>query len=108
MAKDPKVNPHPLAPTAAAMNSMPIGPARVPGPLKGKLRPKGGAKGGPEPATAAHPRQIMERMGAKRRIEVKLPGPQSPEAGATQANGRIVPAVMGQKNNFWGGQAAHL
>lgn len=101
MAKDPKANSRPLAPTAATMNSMPIGPPKVAKPQKGMSIPKKGPKGGGEPATANHPRQIMERMGAKRRIEVNLPGPQAPEASATQANGRIVPSVMGSKQNFW-------
>ena len=100
VAKDSTRNPHPLAPTVANMNQMPP-PPQVAGPLRGVLRPKGGPTGGGEPATANHPRQIMERMGARRRIEIKLPGAQSPEAGFTQANGRIVPSVMGSKNNFW-------
>lgn len=104
--KDPKVNPRPLAPTAANMNAVPVGRPVVAQPQRGKAVPKKGPKGGGEPTTAAHPRQIMERMGARRRIEVNLPGPQLPEARATQANGKIMPAVMGQKNNFFGGTAS--
>lgn len=37
---------------------------------------------------------------AQFRITSKLPGPQSPEASKTLANSRIMPAVMGQKQNF--------
>lgn len=108
MAKDPKTNPHPLAPTSAAMNTVPVGPARVAQPQRGKSIPKKSGKTSEAGWPTAHPRQIMEPMGARRRIEVNLPGPQSPEAGATQSNGRIVPAVMGQKQNFAQGQGAHL
>jgi len=40
--------------------------------------------------------------GAQFRITAGMPGPESPEARATQANGRVVPAVMGskQRQNF--------
>jgi hypothetical protein len=107
MAKDPKTNPHPLAPTSAAMNTVPVGPARTTKPQKGMSVPKKGAVMSQDAWPTARPRQIMERMGARRRIEVNLPGPNAPEAAATQANGRIVPSVMGQSRNFAGGQDTH-
>lgn len=107
VAKDSHRNSRPLAPTVANMNAMPA-PPRVAGALRGVLRPKGGPTGGGEPATANHPRQVFERMGARRRIEVKLPGAQSPEAGATQANGRILPATKGSRQNFFSGRQSHL
>lgn len=37
---------------------------------------------------------------AQFRITSSLPGPQSPEAQKTLANGRTMPAVMGSKQNF--------
>lgn len=108
MAKSPKGtqaqnrNLHPLAPTAGAENTVPIGPARVAPPQRGTLRPKGGAQGGfKEAATAVHRANIEERMGPRHRVEVSLPGPQSPEARATQANGKIIPSVGGTGANFW-------
>ena len=107
VAKDSSKNSKPLAPTVANMNAMPAPPV-VAGPLRGTLRPKGGPTGGGEPATANHPRQVFERMGARRRIEIKLPGAQSPEAGATQANGRILPATKGSRQNFFSGRQSHL
>lgn len=100
VAKDPKTNPHPLAPTVANMDQMPS-PPRTAQVQRGKSIPKKGPTGVSDTWPTARPRQIQERMGARRRIEVKLPGPQSPEAGATQANGRVVRPVMGQRGNFW-------
>lgn len=80
----------------------------APSPQRGKSVRRGGAVGGMDASmgTAKSRRQVQERMGAQRRIEVNLPGPTDPEARATQANGKIVPSVMGQKNNFFGGESA--
>lgn len=104
MPKDPKRNPHPLAPTASAMNKLPIDKPRTAEVRKGSLIPKKSGKGGMEPATAVARPGVMrsgDNMGARRRIDIKLPGPQSPEAGATGSRGRTVRAVMGSKQNFW-------
>lgn len=68
-----------------------------------KVIKKGNAKGGsPDNAgTATHRSDVaQERLGPRFSINVALPGPQSPEAGLTQGNGRIVPAVMGSRQNF--------
>lgn len=72
----------------------------VPGPQRGTLKKKAGPLGGTEPGTAVPRRSHQERLGAKRRVEIKLPGPQSPEAGATQANGRIVKSYPKLGGNF--------
>jgi hypothetical protein len=104
MPKDPKRNPRPLAPTAAAMNTVPVGPAKVAGPQRGLVKKKGNVQAGGEPPTAAHRQGIMrsgETMGARRRIDVRLPGPESPEATQNLRNTRIVRPVMGSKQNFW-------
>ena len=105
MAKDPKRNPHPLAPTNTG-NPAGTQRPRVAQVQKGMSVQKKTLAGGGEPATANPRKNIQERMGAKRRIEIKLPGPESPEAYQTQSRGRIVPSVMGSKQNFWsqGGQ----
>lgn len=106
MPKDSHRNPHPLAPTASAMNRLPVDRPSVREAQMGMVVKKpGGGKGYPEQATAAHRQGVMrmpgERMGARRRIEVRLPGPQSPEATMTQRNARTVRPVMGSKQNFW-------
>ena len=79
MAKDPKRNPHPLAPTNTG-NPAGTQRPRVAQVQKGMSVQKKTLAGGGEPATANPRKNIQERMGAKRRIEIKLPGPESPEA----------------------------
>jgi hypothetical protein len=68
------------------------------------VRKKGQSKGGatPDAGTATHRSGVgQERLGPRFALGVALPGPESVEARATQGNGRIVPAVIGSKNNFW-------
>lgn len=89
-----------LAPTEKTALSPQIAKVGTPGPKRGVMKKKAGALGGTEPATAVARRGTQERLGAKRRIEIKLPGPQSPEAGATQANGRIVKSYPKLGGNF--------
>lgn len=71
---------------------------------RGTLRPKQGGVGGSDAALGMRtmPTRKATTAGAQFRVSTGLPGPQSPEARATQANGRIVPAVMGskQRQNF--------
>lgn len=101
-SKDQSVNPNPLAPTAGtAINTTPTKRPRVAQPQKGKSVKKQGPSGGQEPGTAVARKQVMERMGARRRIDVKMPGPESPEAYATLSKGRIVRPAMGQRTPFW-------
>jgi hypothetical protein len=97
-------NPRPLAPTVTGMNKLPVDKPKVAEALRGTIKKKGNVQAGGEPPTAFHRQGVMrsgENMGARRRIDVRLPGPQSPEATMTQRNARTVRAVMGQKNNFW-------
>jgi len=73
-----------------------------------KLMPKKGAQAG-DPAREAKPARkesLRERQGARYAIRVKMSGGTSPEAGATQANGRIIPpAVNRTQPNFSSGMA---
>jgi hypothetical protein len=104
MAKDSTRNPHTLAPTPASMNALPMGAPRVAGPQRGLIKKKGNVQAGGEPPTAFHRQGVQrsgERMGARRRIDIRLPGPESPEAFATMSKARTVRAVMGSKQNFW-------
>jgi len=84
--------------------------AQTEAPEKGKLVKKGnpaagGATGKYVPRLAA--KSSIESMGARYGVSVKLSGGTSPEAGATQANGRIIaPAVNRTKPNFYDGMTA--
>lgn len=85
---------------------IPVGRVRTQAPQKGKTVRKtlaGGRGVDPSMGTAVSRRQIQERMGAHRRIQVALPGPALPEAKATQANGRIISGYSKEKDNFFGG-----
>lgn len=94
----------PLAPTNGvtgnAPSGMPLDDANVREVQKGTLRPRAGAGVGGSDAALGQVGQRARRAttaGAQFRITTGLPAPQSPEARATQANGRVVPAVMGSK-----------
>jgi hypothetical protein len=75
-----------------------------------KLVKKGNAAAG-DPSLEAKPARkesLREKQGARYAIRVKLPGGTSPEAGQTQANGRIIPpAVNRTKPNFSDGMVDH-
>lgn len=77
----------------------------TPGATKGMATPKrlaGNEGNGMDPSvgTAIPRRAIYERQGARRRIDVSLPGPESPEAYSTQANGRIIRGYGKARDNF--------
>ena len=68
--------------------------ANVAKPLVGKLVKKGNAAAGdptmqPKPSRA----NVLNKIGARYGIRVKFQKTVAPEAGATQANGRILPAA---------------
>ena len=80
------------------------------GAVKGTLVPKkntqaadptAGGKSGGRPAIL---NAGGERLGAAYRVKSKY-SVSSPEAGATMANGRIVPSTMGSRQNFSSGSA---
>lgn len=48
--------------------------------------------------------QLQEKAGARHGIRVNIPTLNSPEAGATQANGRTIQG-RGTGGSFWGGAA---
>lgn len=71
--------------------------------LKGTLVPRGGAQAG-EPGWATGIRQNIpqsESLGAAYRIGAIVPPLTCPSAGATQANGRIVPPSVSREDS-WG------
>jgi hypothetical protein len=73
-------------------------------PVAGKLMPKKNTQAGDPTINNKANRQNVERKGAQHRITAKMPAPINSEAGATMANARIVPSVMGKQTpNFTSG-----
>lgn len=71
-------------------------------PLKGGLIPKqGGQAGDPTPPTGAKSNVSQEALGASYRVKAVTPPMMSPEAGATTANGMIVPSNL-NRQDAWG------
>lgn len=113
MNADSKKNPAPIAPTSAEPSNATGSKPRVAMPEKGKLMKKtGNAKGGTDPYKQAKPSrknvlgQGARGTGARYGVRVKFQQTTAPEAGATQANGRMFsPAVRRQKPNFSAGSA---
>lgn len=110
MKKDSKKNPAPIAPTSAEPSNAAGSKPRVAMPEKGKLVKKSGnAKGGTDYVRQAKPSRtnVTASSGARYGVRVKFQKSTAPEAGATQANGRVFPAVMGQAPGFKSGMADH-
>lgn len=111
MKKDSKKNPAPIAPTSAAPSNASGSKPRVAPVVKGTLVKKKGAQAG-DPTKMAKPsrKNVMSpdagHAGARYGIRVKFQKSTAPEAGATQANGRILPSAMkSQAPNFKSGMA---
>lgn len=110
--KDSKKNPAPLAPTTGdASNATGSKPPKTAKPLKGTLVKKtGNAKGGTDPYRQAKPSRsnVSATGGARYGVRVKFQKSVAPEAGATQANGRIIAAAINRvAPNFSDGKADH-
>jgi hypothetical protein len=70
-------------------------------PAVGKLMPKKNTQAGDPTIMNKANRQNLEYKGAQHRITAKMPAPINIEAGATMANARVIPSVMGrQAPNF--------
>lgn len=78
-------------------------------PLRGTLVPKGGAQAAdPTPPTGMrvsvpYAGSQQEHMGASYRIKAVTPPMMSPEAGPTQANGKVVPSSLRRQESFGDG-----
>jgi hypothetical protein len=93
---DSTKNKAPLAPTSLGSGSAPIA-KHTSKPEKGTLVKKtGNAKGGTDPYKQAKPSRtkVTATSGAKYGINVSIPAYKSPEAGATQGNGRLFQAAV--------------
>lgn len=113
MKKDSKKNPKPIAPTSAEPSNAAGSKPRVAPVEKGTLVKKKGAQAG-DPTKMAKPsrKNVMSadagHAGARYGIRVKFQKSVAPEAGATQANGRILPPAMkSQAPSFNAGMADH-
>ena len=110
--KDSTKNPKPLAPASTGPVASSSAKARTAAPERGTLVKKtGNAKGATDPYVQAKPSrtfvtsaQAQGRNGAAYGIRVKHVATVAPEAGATQANGRIIgPAMNRQRPSFQDG-----
>lgn len=94
--KDSIKNPAPLAPASTGPGTAPKA-RHTSKPEKGTLMKKtGNAKGGTDPYKQAKPSRkfVTATSGAKYGITVSMPSYTSPEAGATQGNGRLFQAAV--------------
>lgn len=111
MKKDSTANKAPIAPTSTAPSNAAGAKPQVAKPKKGTLVKKtGNAKGGTDWVRQAKPSRtkVTATGSARYGIRVKFQKTVAPEAGATQANGRIIPASKGvQAPSFKAGTADH-
>lgn len=107
MKTDSKKNPAPLAPTSAKPSNAAGSKPRVAPVEKGTLVKKKGAQAAdPSIKDAANRSATKARSGARYGVQVGFQKQTSPEAGATQGNGRLVPpATNRSKPNFTAGMA---
>jgi hypothetical protein len=107
--KDSTKNSKPLAPVSTGPTASSSAKAHTSAPERGTLVKKtGNAKGATDPYVQAKPSrsnvmsaQAQGRNGAAYGIRVKHVATVAPEAGATQANGRIIgPAMNRQRPSF--------
>ncbi len=102
-----KRSPLGITPEQAAAQTGPKRDTGYAAPQRGTSIPRetGGGRGGPEAATKSNRvATVVDRTGPAFGIRAKLPGPQSPEAGATLANGRILGSTIkygDQQQGFW-------
>jgi hypothetical protein len=109
MKTSSKKNPAPLAPTSTEPSNATGSKPRVAMPEKGTLMKKKNTAAG-DPYKMAKPSRkfVTATGGARYGIRVKFQKTEAPEAGSTQANGRILPSAMGaQSSNFGAGMSDH-
>jgi hypothetical protein len=109
MKTSSKKNPAPIAPTSAEPSNATGSKPRVAMPERGKLMKKKNTAAG-DPYKMAKPSRtfVKATSGARYGVRVKFQKSEAPEAGATQANGRILPSAMkAQAPNFSAGMADH-
>jgi len=110
MKDSSKKNPAPLAPVDAKKTKVDFVDASSAPSANTKLEKKKGAQAGDptkqKPSIRSHVKSPdAGHAGARYGIRVKFQRQTAPEAGATQANGRLLPAAKPQAGNFKSGMA---
>lgn len=113
MSKKAMKTPGAPAASRGSTKRSPLGPTSTSSPVrmsvddasahvvKGTLRRRGGAADNDAALGTKGVRgRSATNASAQFRITSKLPGPTSPEAAQTLANGRMLPSVMGQRQSF--------
>lgn len=101
--KDSTSNKKPIAPASTEPSASSSAKPRVAMPEKGTLVKKKGAQSGDPYAQPVGKRAYKgyERKGAAYGIRASIPAYVSPEAGATQGNGRLISAAVNRSRpNF--------
>ena len=109
MKASSKKNPAPIAPVDAKKTSVDFTNASDAPSANTKLMPKKNTAAG-DPTKMAKPSRsfVKATSGARYGVRVKFQKSESPEAGATQANGRILPSAMkAQAPSFSAGMSDH-
>ena len=106
--KDSSKNPT-LGPSSTKPSASSSAKARVAAPEKGTLvKKKNTASGDPTKMAKPSRTKVTATSGARYGVRVKFQKSTAPEAGATQANGRILPSAMkAQAPSFNAGMADH-
>lgn len=108
MKTDSKKNPAPLAPTSAEPKNATGSKPRVAPVEKGTLIKKKNTAAA-DPTKMAKPsrtKTMIDRAGARYGIKVGFQKQVAPEAGATQGNGRLLPAMTNRSApNFKSGMS---
>jgi hypothetical protein len=107
--KDSMKNPKPLAPVSAKKTSVDFRNASAEPSANTKMVGKKHSKS-QNPALEAKPSRthVKATSGARYGVRVKFQKSEAPEAGAIQANGRILnPAIKRQSNSFGEGMKDH-
>lgn len=109
MKESSKKNPAPIAPTSAGVPSMKVDNASAAPSANTKLMEKKNTAAG-DPTKMAKPSRtfVKATSGARYGVRVKFQKQESPEAGATQGNGRLLPsAIKRSAQNFGAGMGDH-
>jgi hypothetical protein len=105
--KNPFKNPAPLAPTSDVKSSVDFKSPSAK-PEVGKLVGKKNTAAGGATGVTGHRSHVKATSGARYGIRVKFQKTEAPEAGATQANGRLLPsAIKRSAPNFSAGMTDH-